>query len=232
MSDPSVPAPPAPRRWVQFSLKMLMLLVLVSAAFLSGWSIAFRQAQEAEELDRREAEMARMAETQARAIAEQQVLQSQLLMAQARLQDLATDLSRTTPEDAAVGIEAMLRIQAEAWNSGQIDRFMEHYWKSDELTFSAAGQTTRGWQNTLDRYRQRYPTIEKMGRLTFDQLEIQPVGEAAALVLGHWHLVRDDDALQGNFSLIVRKIDGQWLIVHDHTSRAEKPAEPPEAAAP
>jgi beta-aspartyl-peptidase (threonine type) len=104
---------------------------------------------------------------------------------------------------------------------------MEHYWKSDELTFSAGGQTTRGWQNTLERYRQRYPTVEKMGRLTFDHLEVQPLDETAALVLGQWRLAREDDALDGNFSLIVRKLDGRWLIVHDHTSRAEKPVQPP-----
>jgi ketosteroid isomerase-like protein len=185
MSEPSELIRPAPRRWAQFSLKTLILLTLLAAAFLSGWSAADPAASRG-----------------------------------------------TTAEDAAAAIEAMLRLQAEAWNSGQIDRFMEHYWKSDELTFSAGGQTTRGWQNTLDRYRQRYPTVERMGRLTFDQLEVQPLGDAAALVLGQWHLARDGDALDGNFSLIVRKIDGRWLIVHDHTSRAEKPPEPPAGEAP
>jgi beta-aspartyl-peptidase (threonine type) len=129
-------------------------------------------------------------------------------------------------------IEAMLEMQAEAWNAGQIEPFMEHYWKSDDLTFSAGGQTTRGWQNTLDRYRQRYPTIEKMGRLTFDELEIRPLGETAALVLGRWLLAREADALDGNFSLVVRKLDGRWLIVHDHTSQTEPPVPPPPSDAP
>lgn len=233
MSEPSVPIRPAPRRWAQFSLKTLMLLMLLLAAFLSGWSVAFRKAQEAEALARREAELARRAEMQARDMAEQQALQSQML-AQTRQQDFNLRVAapdpatspETTGEDAAAGILGVLRLQAEAWNAGQIDRFMEHYWKSDELTFSAGGQTTRGWQNTLDRYRQRYPTIEKMVRLTFAELEVQPLGDAAALVLGQWHLARDGDALGGNFSLIVRKIDGRWLIVHDHTSRAEKTPEP------
>jgi beta-aspartyl-peptidase (threonine type) len=240
MSEPSVPNRPAPRRGAQFSLKTLMWLVLLAAAFLSGWSLAFRQAQRAEALARREAEMARAAELQARDLAEQQAYRAQMLLAQAQQQ--VFDLTPAAPVElpsretavanAAGEIEAVLRLQAEAWNAGDIDRFMEHYWRSDNLTFSAAGQTTRGWQNTLDRYRQRYPTIEKMGRLTFDQLEIQPLGNNAALVLGQWHLARDGDALDGNFSLIVRKNDGRWLIVHDHTSRSEKPLTPPPLEAP
>jgi beta-aspartyl-peptidase (threonine type) len=61
-----------------------------------------------------------------------------------------------------------------------------------------------------------------MGRLTFSELEIMPLGEAAALVLGRWRLARDEGPVGGNFSLVCRKIDGTWLIVHDHTSRSEE----------
>jgi beta-aspartyl-peptidase (threonine type) len=220
-------------------LKTVLLLMLAIAAFFSGWSMAYRRAQEAESLARREAVMARNAELQARAVAEQQAFQSQMLLAQAQRQvsvpaalDPAASNSPMLEDavpaaDATVAITSMLQLQAKAWNAGDLERFMEHYWKSDELTFSSGGQTNRGWQSTLDRYRERYPTIEKMGRLTFDQLEIHPLGDDSALVLGRWHLVRDDDSVGGNFSLVVRKIDGRWVIVHDHTSRTEKPAEPP-----
>jgi hypothetical protein len=58
-----------------------------------------------------------------------------------------------------------------------------------------------------------------MGRLKFGGLEITPLGDSAALVLGQWHVDRQNEPLSGNFSLVVRKIDGRWLIVHDHTSR-------------
>jgi beta-aspartyl-peptidase (threonine type) len=225
MSDSSVPTA-APPRWRQFSLKTLLLLMLLAAAFFSGWSVAYRQALEAEALARRDAETARLAEMQARDLAQAEALRSEALLAQARQtlqQASAIASSETAPVDAETEIGAVLQLQAEAWNAGQIDCFMEHYWKSDDLTFSAGGKTTRGWQNTLDGYRQRYPTIEKMGRLTFDQLKVQALGEEAALVLGRWHLARAEDELGGNFSLIVRKIDGRWLIVHDHTSRSEEP---------
>jgi L-asparaginase / beta-aspartyl-peptidase len=124
-------------------------------------------------------------------------------------------------QDAAVrgAIEKVLRVQQEAWNRGDVDAFMEHYWKSDDLTFSSGGKTTRGWQATLARYRERYPTREKMGRLTLGEFEITPLGDAAALVLGQWKLDGLSEPLGGNFTLVLRKIDGRWVIVHDHTSR-------------
>jgi uncharacterized protein (TIGR02246 family) len=126
-------------------------------------------------------------------------------------------------DDAAKEIEAVLSRQAEAWNRGDIDGFMEHYWKSDGLTFSSGGQTMRGWKSTKENYQRRYPTREKMGRLTFSELEITPLGESAALVLGRWRLARDESPVGGNFSLVCRKIDGKWVIVHDHTSKGEAP---------
>jgi uncharacterized protein (TIGR02246 family) len=128
--------------------------------------------------------------------------------------------ARALAEDAAGEIRAVLAQQAEAWNRGDIDAFMEHYWKSDELTFSSGGQTTRGWKSTKENYQRRYPTREKMGRLTFSQLEITPLGNEAALVLGRWRLEREEP-VGGNFSVVFRKIDGRWVIIHDHTSREE-----------
>src|SRR5436305_14997531 len=68
-------------------------------------------------------------------------------------------------------IETVLARQAAAWNRGDIDAFMDHYWKSDELAFSSRGQTTRGWTRTKENYQRRYPTREQMGQLKFTQLE-------------------------------------------------------------
>jgi ketosteroid isomerase-like protein len=57
--------------------------------------------------------------------------------------------------------------------------------------------------------------------LKFTQLEFTTLGDSAALVLGRWHLMRDSSPLEGNFTLVLRRIDGNWVIIHDHTSRAE-----------
>ena len=122
-------------------------------------------------------------------------------------------------ESIESAVRKVLDDQAAAWNDADIDRFMRHYWKSDQLSFSSEGKTLRGWDATMERYRKRYPTPEKMGKLRFSELEVQPLGQTAALVLGRWHLSRAGEDLEGNFSLVFRQIDGRWLIVHDHTSR-------------
>ena len=143
--------------------------------------------------------------------------------AKVRQAEAAAEQLRTVADadngDVRAAIESVLRTQVQAWNAGDIDAFMEHYWKSDELTFSSGGDTTRGWTATLNRYRERYPTRDQMGRLTLSDFEITPLGDSAAMVLGRWQVDRDNEPLSGNFSLVMRKIDDRWVVVHDHTSR-------------
>jgi beta-aspartyl-peptidase (threonine type) len=128
----------------------------------------------------------------------------------------------TNPATAEL-IRGTLATQVEAWNRGDIDTFMQTYWKSPELTFSSGGKTTRGWQETLDGYKKRYPTPERMGKVRFEELEIYPLGDEAALVLGRWNLQREQDPIGGNFSLVFRKFGDRWLIIHDHTSQQPPP---------
>ena len=123
-----------------------------------------------------------------------------------------------TPNAPETRIRTLLDQQARDWNDGDIDAFMQAYWNSDDLTFSAGGRTTRGWDATRERYQLRYPDRAAMGTLTFSDLQVTPLNPDAALVLGRWHLARQDDTLGGNFSLVFRRIEGRWRIIHDHTS--------------
>lgn len=107
--------------------------------------------------------------------------------------------------------------QAQAWNRGDIDGFMRYYKKSDDITFSSGGQTRRGWQATSDYFKSRYDTKDKMGKLTFSDLEVTPLGKDYDLVLGRWFLDRKSP-VGGNFSLIVERRPGGFKIIHDHTS--------------
>lgn len=118
-------------------------------------------------------------------------------------------------------ITRLLRAQQEAWNRGDLDAFMEPYWKSDRLTFASSGKVIRGWAATLDRYKTKYPTSNEMGRLSFDNLEFMSIGRQAVLVLGEWKLNRKAGDIGGNFSLVWQFIDEQWVIIHDHSSASE-----------
>lgn len=122
-----------------------------------------------------------------------------------------------TEEPQAV-VAAILQRQVDAWNQGDVVRFMDAYWQSEELTFASGGSITRGFASTLARYQQRYPDAKTMGQLTFGELEYVPLGDSVMQVLGVWSLKRDEQPVSGRFTLVVRLIDGQWKIVHDHTS--------------
>ncbi len=121
----------------------------------------------------------------------------------------------------AAAIRRVLDEQASAWNRGDIEAFVEGYWKSDLLTFSGTGGVTRGWDGLLARYKRSYPTRAAMGTLAFSDLEITPLASDAALVLGRWRLDREKDNPGGSFSLVLRKLAEGWRVVHDHTSSDE-----------
>ncbi len=125
-------------------------------------------------------------------------------------------------DDEATIIKALLQTQTNRWNQGDIDGFMETYWRSDKLTFSSGGKTTRGWQATLNRYKVNYDSRDKMGTLDFSDLEISPLGPEVALVLGSWRLTFAEDSttrpMVGKFTLVLQKFTEGWRIIHDHTS--------------
>ncbi|NNC37171.1 MAG: nuclear transport factor 2 family protein [Hyphomonadaceae bacterium] len=115
-------------------------------------------------------------------------------------------------------ITNVLKTQDAAWNRGDIDAFMEDYWKSEELRFASAGNINRGWQATLDGYKTRYPDKATMGELSFTDLEIKVLSPKYAQVFGRWSLKREKDNPGGLFTLLFEKRGGKWLIVSDHTS--------------
>jgi uncharacterized protein (TIGR02246 family) len=117
-------------------------------------------------------------------------------------------------------IHAVLDAQRDAWNRGDIEGYMDGYEHSADTVFISGDNLTRGWQTVHERYKKNYDSREKMGTLTFSDLEITPIGNDTAIVLGRWHLQRAKDEPHGRFTLILRRTKQGWKIVHDHTSSA------------
>jgi uncharacterized protein (TIGR02246 family) len=125
-------------------------------------------------------------------------------------------------EEAA--IKKLLDTQQDAWNRGDVNAFLEGYWRSPELTFSGSNGIARGFDAVRMRYRKNYPDRAAMGKLDFSALEIRLLGADAALVLGHWHLSRAQGDIGGVFSLVLQHFPNQgWRIIHDHTSTVGEP---------
>ncbi|CAN5831194.1 hypothetical protein BH18ACI4_BH18ACI4_15880 [soil metagenome] len=117
-------------------------------------------------------------------------------------------------------VRAVLDAQRDAWNRGNIKSYMDGYARSGEITFVSGDTLTRGWQTVHDRYQKNYDSREKMGTLTFSDLETKVLSNDAAVTMGRWHLQRANDQPHGLFTLVFRRTRQGWRIVHDHTSSA------------
>ncbi|MGQ3015183.1 MAG: YybH family protein, partial [Flavobacteriales bacterium] len=116
-------------------------------------------------------------------------------------------------------VQAVLEMQQEAWNRGDIEGFMAGYSTGPELRFVSGKKVTSGWQQTLDNYKKAYPGKEAMGTLEFSELQITCAGAGRAIVSGAWNLsYPETPSAGGRFTLIFRKTKSNWKIVYDHTS--------------
>src|SRR5689334_20411866 len=117
-------------------------------------------------------------------------------------------------------IRRVLSDQVQAWNGHDIDAFMNGYEDSPNTIFM--GKTfQRGYQAVRRRYRDRYSTPEKMGKLMFSDLSVNLLGADYASVTGAFHLTRSVTAggnASGVFSLLFRRTAAGWKIILDHTS--------------
>jgi ketosteroid isomerase-like protein len=120
---------------------------------------------------------------------------------------------------AAEAIRTLLDKQVADWNRRDLEGFMSAYWQTTELSFYSGGTKTYGWQQTIERYRNRYQSGgREMGQLDFSDLQIEMLSPTSAFVRGRWHLKMKDSEPGGLFTLIFRKLPNGWKIIHDHTS--------------
>jgi beta-aspartyl-peptidase (threonine type) len=124
-----------------------------------------------------------------------------------------------SPADEAA-IRRVLADQVAAWNRADLDGFMAGYWNDEGLTFISGGNIRHGWKATKERYETVYQSEgkDKMGQLGFNELHVEGLGPAAAVVRGQYELNRAGKIDRGRFTLLVRKFPDGWKITHDHTS--------------
>lgn len=115
-------------------------------------------------------------------------------------------------------IRNTLADQTTAWNAGDIDRFMDGYWRNDSLMFIGKSGPTYGWKNTLENYKKNYPDAAAMGKLNFDLISVKRLSILYYSVVGKWHLKRSIGDVGGAFTLLFKKIKNKWVIVQDHSS--------------
>ena len=114
-------------------------------------------------------------------------------------------------------ILSRMEASRQGWNAGDFETYMKVYRQSDSLLFMGLKSITRGWQSTLNNYKKGYPTAEIRGVLTYEFTHFNQLADDCILLIGRFHLERSPGNSEGNFSLIWKKINGEWKIILDHT---------------
>jgi uncharacterized protein (TIGR02246 family) len=124
----------------------------------------------------------------------------------------------TTPESRE--IRAVLDKQVADWNRGDMEAFVTGYKNSPDILFIGSS-ISRGYSQMVETYRKNYGTKEKMGTLSFSQVEVQPLDERFATVTGHFHLERTAAGggnADGHYLLVFEKTPDGWKVVRDDTT--------------
>lgn len=115
-------------------------------------------------------------------------------------------------------IKQLLAAQTKSWNRGDIEDFMQTYWKNDSLMFIGKTGVHFGWQETLNNYKKGYPDTTAMGQLSFSIIQIKKLSPEYFYVVGKWMLKRTIGDVSGHYDLLLKKIKGKWYIIADHSS--------------
>jgi uncharacterized protein (TIGR02246 family) len=147
-------------------------------------------------------------------------MRSLILLAAVFTSLVISAVGQDSSDSARAAIRKVLEEQQAAWNRHDLEGFMAGYWNSPELTFFSGAHASKGWQQALDRYKDKYQSAgHDMGKLEFANLRIDTLGPETAFVRGEFHLTMPDGKTpHGLFTLILRKFPDGWKIVHDHSA--------------
>ena len=120
-------------------------------------------------------------------------------------------------ENDIEAIKKALQKSAEDWSKGDIEGYMNVYWKSNELQFIGKNGITYGWEETYKKYKKNYPNSDHTGQLTFKVLATNYLATNLYSLTGEYYLKREKGDVNGIFTLIFKKIDNNWVIVSDHS---------------
>jgi uncharacterized protein (TIGR02246 family) len=120
--------------------------------------------------------------------------------------------------DAATVIPAALMTSAEAWNKADLPGHIGLY--TDNATFMGANGPIQGRERVGESLAKSFWRDGKPKQtLSFDRIDVRPLGERHALSTGHFVLSGGGEAEKsGWFSLTWEKAGAGWRIIHDHSS--------------
>lgn len=115
-------------------------------------------------------------------------------------------------------IRKMLAAQVVEWNKANMEGYMKGYWEHDSLLFIGKKGPTYGYAKTLANYKKSYPDTDHTGTLISTIMSMKRLSKEYYFVVGKWELRRVAGDVSGSYTLLLRKIKGEWVIVADHSS--------------
>lgn len=120
-------------------------------------------------------------------------------------------------------IVTMLGRAAANWNRGELDAFVSDYLPDSETTFIGSRGVLRGPDAIRAAYAPRFAPGGVRDSLSFEVVDVDPIAPDALNVIATYILARhvngrDSVTARGPTSLVMRRVDGRWRIVHDHSS--------------
>jgi uncharacterized protein (TIGR02246 family) len=120
--------------------------------------------------------------------------------------------------DASTEIPAALKVSSDAWNNGDLAGHIRDY--ADAATFMGGNGPIQGRDRVGEALSRSFWRDGKpKQQLSFDRVEVRPLGDRHALSTGHFLLTGGGEAdKSGWFSLTWEKTESGWRILHDHSS--------------
>lgn len=126
--------------------------------------------------------------------------------------------SVSAQDDAMTAIPRALAASAATWNNGDLPGHIGLY--TDTATFMTGNGPIQGRDRVGESLVKSFWRDGKPKQvLSFDRIEVRPLGDTHALSTGHFVLTGGGEKdRSGWFSLTWEKTTAGWRIIHDHSS--------------
>lgn len=110
-----------------------------------------------------------------------------------------------------------IQLAAVGWNHGDFPAFLSMY--ADTATFALGDEVLTGRAAIREFYAPNFAPGAVRDELTFEKFDVELLAPDAALVRGIYLNRRLGELTRrGTTTLVMRRIAGQWRVIHDHTN--------------
>ena len=123
--------------------------------------------------------------------------------------------------DDSQEIVALIVKQYAAWGKGDINGYLEPYWRSPLLVYIAEAAVWKGFDEVKANVERDYPAQSQMGHNVLERLETNVIASDMAITLEWYNVTFPNTKVRGITSSTWRKLPEGWRIVQCQTAVLE-----------